>query len=160
MKPRHSLCSHQGWCGLILNSLAWPQRHSVNRGIKFKIVLYCYPKEWNILGPGNQLWDPWESFSRYKQYSLHFQRFQGINPRLRFVLAQCRKDNILSSREQTALPTGLSRTFKPQATGIETHQWWRGQWSWFPPGNWLVEVVKAELWHNRINSHIPHTNYS
>lgn len=62
MKPRHFLGSLQGQCGLILNSLTWPQRLTMNRGIKFGIAPYYYPEELNIFkDPRNQLWNPWES---------------------------------------------------------------------------------------------------
>lgn len=92
MKPRPSLGSHQGWCGLILNSLTWPQRLAMNSGIKFRIVLHYNPQELNILKVpgtsfetrGNRLCQVVVNIPISQLIS---KGFMDIKPRWYFVLA-------------------------------------------------------------------------
>lgn len=149
-------------CGLIWNSLTWPQRLAMNRGIIFGISQHYYPEELIIL---KVLGTDFDIRGNHCCQVVNITKSYFLTgfPK---VLEASNPDAVLSLRStvQDSINPPCANSFvtrfvqeflchlqlELKRTGDE-----RGQWSGFTPGNWLMGAVKAQLWQNHIYRRTP-----
>ncbi len=130
---------------------------------RYQIQNYAVLLSWGVKhfkGPGNQLWNPWDSLlpsCKHYNFLTWFPKvWEASNPDgILFYQStvQDRQYNCLQ-RTNGSIQTGWSRVPVPTAAGIETHWWWSGS----VVRVWLVEVLRGALWHSIIHRHSPHTH--
>lgn len=153
----------RGQCGLILNSLTWPQRLATNRGIIFGISQHYSPEELNILKVLGTDFDIrgkhcCQVVNIAKSYFLTGipKVLEASNPDGVLSLQSTVLDSINSPMCKQLCDQFCTGISPPFAAGLVKHTGdERGQWSGFTPGNWLMEGVKTQLWQNHIHRRIP-----